>query len=616
MDNGPLPAWDSGSVTEDQARQACIKAIDSSPAASSCTQVNGTDIYNDMIDTCLKDVQRTDSLEWAVDRRREFEQICVAMIITQNVTDRQGDLTTMMMNNLAAVTNVLCPADCSNNGRCVDGTCQCSTDYLGADCSIRKAKVPVLQKYLVEDGCDLADMECRVMRVVVNEVANSRTLTCKIKITKPNGGGTIEKTYPGQLETPTLVRCPLPSISEVAGNVVGYSYKVQISNDRVHYSIPLQKSITVQDSKCTVCVNDSCSQKPNTCIIDNKCYNNGEEVSDCLICNSSKSITGGSPKPGVSLQLISNKVWYKVATETMNIQLESSDSTINVVFSLRGTPSGVSISSTGVMTWTLESPSQNITVRLALKNCPQIQYTDVTLTLIILSCNDICGTNAICIRNVNTPPGHGNYTCRCRDDSRTYCHPNACPTNVPCRNMTCGYRCDYPTGTWSGWSSYTSCNKPCDYGLKERKRTCLGSPCFGELVDIAVCNSFNCPEIESQKGQSVILEFQRISVKKIVLKRKVIHNFIAAALNDYCVKAPDICCRSVDFRAKPSPIGADKIFTDDYIKEAAGYPKTVKVNVRNCTLLHEAQDSAKYGYELGDLVSGDNNSISGHTSEH
>ena len=57
MDNGPLPAWDSGSVTEDQARQACIKAIDSSPAASSCTQVNGTDIYNDMIDTCLKDIQ-------------------------------------------------------------------------------------------------------------------------------------------------------------------------------------------------------------------------------------------------------------------------------------------------------------------------------------------------------------------------------------------------------------------------------------------------------------------------------------------------------------------------------------------------------------------------------
>jgi len=113
----------------------------------------------------------------------------------------------------------------------------------------------------------------------------------------------------------------------------------------------------------------------------------------------------------------------------MNIQLESSDSTINVVFSLRGTPSGVSISSTGVMTWTLESPSQNITVRLALKNCPQIQYTDVTLTLIILSCNDICGMNAICIRNVNTPSGHGNYTCRCRDDSQTYCHPNACPTN-------------------------------------------------------------------------------------------------------------------------------------------------------------------------------------------
>ena len=115
--------------------------------------------------------------------------------------------------------------------------------------------------------------------------------------------------------------------------------------------------------------------------------------------------------------------------ETVNIQLEASYSTINVVYSTRGTSSGVNISSTGVMTWTSNNPSQSITVRLALKNCPQIQYTDVTLTLIIHTCNEICGMNAVCIRNVNTPPGDSNYTCSCRDDSRTYCHPNACPPN-------------------------------------------------------------------------------------------------------------------------------------------------------------------------------------------
>ncbi|KAK2139976.1 hypothetical protein LSH36_1523g00037 [Paralvinella palmiformis] len=512
-DNWPLLAWSSGSFTgtEAEARQACVEAIDSSPAISSCSQVKDTVMYSDMIDTCVKDIQRTGSLEWAVRRRRQFEQICVAMIITQNVTDRHGNLTEMMMNKLTAVTNVLCPSNCSNNGRCVNRTCQCFTDYLGADCSIKKAQVPVLRKYLMEDGCDVTYRECRATRVVVDGAANSRNLTCKITITKPNDGGTLEKTYPGQLETPTLVRCPLPSVSEAGSNVVGYSYKVQISNDRLHYSTPLQKFNTVLDSKCTVCVNNKCSQKV---------FHYSSSQTECST---------------------------KVAMETVNIQLEASYSTINVVYSTRGTSSGVNISSTGVMTWTSNNPSQNITVRLALKNCPQIQYTDVTLTLIIHTCNEICGMNAVCIRNVNTPPGDSNYTCSCRDDSRTYCHPNACPPNVPCENMTCGYKCDYPTATWSEWSPYTSCNKSCDYGLKERNRTCLGSPCFGEVIDIVVCNSFNCPEIESQKNQSIILEFQRISVKKIILKRKVIHSFIAAALNDYCGKKPDICCRAVGF---------------------------------------------------------------------
>jgi len=57
--NGPPPAWGSGSfnVTEDQARQACIEAIDSSPAVSSCQSLMDNATYSDMIVTCLMDIQ-------------------------------------------------------------------------------------------------------------------------------------------------------------------------------------------------------------------------------------------------------------------------------------------------------------------------------------------------------------------------------------------------------------------------------------------------------------------------------------------------------------------------------------------------------------------------------
>lgn len=580
-DNGPPPAWGSGShnITEVEARKVCIDAIDGSPAAEACSDVKQTAEYSDMIRTCLQDIQRTGSLEWAAGRRREFNRICVQSIITQDVGDRNSENATALVQSVNAVTSLLCPEDCSGHGTCRSGTCQCTQDYLGADCSVKKTQVPVIKKYLNQGGCDLKENRCRTMRVVAEGVANTPTLTCSITIIKPNGGGTVKKNYPGHLETSNIVRCPLPELKEVTSDILGYSYKVQISNDRINYSPPLQQPVTVVNSKCTQCVNNTCTQKPNTCIINGKCYADGETVNQCLICDSSKSIRAGTPKRGSLPVLRTNRVLYKTEMETLKIQLESD--TDDVVYKLVGMTSvGVSITSSGVMTWTLYSQTQNITIRIGLKSCPDTLYQEVKLTLIILSCDDICGQNAICIPKGNTPPGYGNYTCTCKEDKKAFCQPDTCPDKVPCVNLTCSYRCDYPMETWSEWSQYGSCSKPCDYGLKKRTRKCLGPPCFDKSVEMLVCNKWNCPEIKAEEEQSITLEFQQTSIERIVPKRDLILAFIASALNEYCVVQPDRCCRAVGMRAKFHPEGADQMFHDYNIREAAGYPKDVDDNVK------------------------------------
>ena len=124
--------------------------------------------------------------------------------------------------------------------------------------------------------------------------------------------------------------------------------------------------------------------------------------------------------------LKTDKVLYKTEMETLKIQLQSDAD--DAVYKLTAmTSGGVSISASGVMMWTLYSQTQNITIRISRKNCPETLYREVSLTLIILSCDDICGQNAICVPDSSTPPGHGNYTCTCKDGDRAYCQPGSCP---------------------------------------------------------------------------------------------------------------------------------------------------------------------------------------------
>merc|ERR1719284_1913786 len=53
-------------------------------------------------------------------------------------------------------------------------------------------------------------------------------------------------------------------------------------------------------------------------------------------------------------------------------------------------------------------------------------------------------------------------------------------------------------GSWGGWTAWTSCSATCDWGTRQRKRTCTppqqgGQSCEGEATQTEDCRAKNCP---------------------------------------------------------------------------------------------------------------------------
>ena len=44
------------------------------------------------------------------------------------------------------ISELLCPSDCSSNGKCINGSCVCNKDYTAEDCSVSIYQIPVISR--------------------------------------------------------------------------------------------------------------------------------------------------------------------------------------------------------------------------------------------------------------------------------------------------------------------------------------------------------------------------------------------------------------------------------------------------------------------------------------
>ena len=80
------------------------------------------------------------------------------------------------------IDNIICPNQCSGNGRCVNATCICDDGFETADCSMKVGEEPVvISKWPTQfDGlCDIRKRECSRARVSGMNFIDSDQLKCR-----------------------------------------------------------------------------------------------------------------------------------------------------------------------------------------------------------------------------------------------------------------------------------------------------------------------------------------------------------------------------------------------------------------------------------------------------
>ncbi len=63
------------------------------------------------------------------------------------------------------IANLLCPNQCSGNGKCKNATCSCNTGFETSDCSLRTGATPVINSMQIAKTCDVRKRDCTRVRL-------------------------------------------------------------------------------------------------------------------------------------------------------------------------------------------------------------------------------------------------------------------------------------------------------------------------------------------------------------------------------------------------------------------------------------------------------------------
>ncbi|KAK7499322.1 hypothetical protein BaRGS_00009297 [Batillaria attramentaria] len=278
--------------TEAMAREHCEQVLDRVLALRYCDKAvlaaNATDMidYTDVITMCVDNIRTSDSSD-RDDLTVEQALHMYRMVFLRDTT--YHDAGTIRQDILQCLDST-CTNDCSGNGRCQLGVCECSAGYVGGDCSYRRMNMPQPSalSFLHSNVCPVSDRnQCRSLFLNGQNLVESPYLSCHIQtvqvseigITTAVGEAIITR---AELLTATVVHCPLPRFSAAHNSVL-----VSVSNDG---SNPAPSMLfTVHDPRCYSCNSGSqhCTRTVETaCEIDGRCYM-PQEVSpsdSCLVC--------------------------------------------------------------------------------------------------------------------------------------------------------------------------------------------------------------------------------------------------------------------------------------------------------------------------------------------
>ncbi|KAI8515788.1 hypothetical protein Bbelb_066010 [Branchiostoma belcheri] len=491
----PVAQWPTPTlqITEEGATKHCREAIMNSSMSAVCANL-GVDIFAP-VRACVEDIKFTEDLGIAAAHVDTVKAACTD-VAYQNVSLYEVDDDGVLVPPMAVRDN-LCPADCSQQGDCVNGTCACFEPYTSADCSLIKGSPPAVRFIANQGLCDIRRRPCRKTSVIADGLVENENLTCRVRDVKIENGIQTIITGSDQLTNATIrsfkeVSCQLPQSpvlrgtpEETKGTSI-YGYRLSVSNDGGNFSDELL--FTIYDSLCQNCTSGpQCFWKLNTCKIRGFCFGEGDPNPNnwCQQCLPHLSNQTFSERP-VNLPpvIVSPTDITKVNGEHLNFTVVTNDP--------EGRPVSISITSAnrhGItvkgdqLQWNTEHPTGNFVETIkASDECGAFDAQN--FTFITMACP--CQNDGMCVPDPSMPRGQGHYVCECPGYTGRWCEQeiDECQSN-PCYNGTCidminGFNCtcdDDHVGEF------------CHIDIDDK---CGLQPCFPGVLCINVAGGFEC----------------------------------------------------------------------------------------------------------------------------
>lgn len=263
----PKPEF-RGNWTEEKANKTCFDRLKNAipPEISDDVPTFSEEEY---IQSCILDIKMT-----ATD---DFLDDTVNAVQTKTVVElsRNETLSLFKTDNktesvLDFITSLLCPKNCSNNGNCQSGKCDCFEGFIKDDCSQKQPSTPTSISLPANGVCDTSSRGCKRTNVIGNFF--SKDVWCKRKHfevynkTKKYTGNddTIKADYRNDyLVSVSLVPLGRKKRSS-SEKPMAEGYDLQFSNNGAEYGDPV--SMLIFDQQCYDCDFTSNTCKPKaTC---------------------------------------------------------------------------------------------------------------------------------------------------------------------------------------------------------------------------------------------------------------------------------------------------------------------------------------------------------------
>ncbi|KAH3700504.1 uncharacterized protein LOC127859566 [Dreissena polymorpha] len=265
---------DPANMSSEEARAYCSDAFLSCASVQAAKDQIDTDL-NKTLEDCAFDMVMTGNSQW-VTAHCDAQTQALQMEIQKNET-----IAKVFPDIVKIVKDNSCPSNCSSNGKCVSGTCQCFDGY-GTDlCLIELSKPPQLQELGTKGTCDIGKGDiCDCIPIVGDGFVETAICNVTVYETNEKNVFTMSKALSRSCEYNNLneICAPVQDVKRrrkrSKKTIFATMYQISVSNDAIHFCSP--SKVIVLDGTCQDSFVDSAGDtvmilKHGYCYIEGRC---------------------------------------------------------------------------------------------------------------------------------------------------------------------------------------------------------------------------------------------------------------------------------------------------------------------------------------------------------